>query len=156
MVWLLIKDKLKTQDRLKPWDLVVGSDGNVGVCPLCKTEPDSRSHLFFACPYATQVWIKAAKLIDIPIVSADWQVWVEHLIPFANRRVVRVVEAKLVIATYIYFIWQERNSRLFKTSSRTLDQLFQVIQSTVRLKLLSVKFKDLSQVRRLKKLWSIS
>ncbi|GKC11904.1 CASP-like protein 4A3 [Tanacetum coccineum] len=43
-LWLVVKQKLKTQDRVTWWD-VLGSLPSV--CPLCEVVPDSHNHLFF-------------------------------------------------------------------------------------------------------------
>ncbi|GJZ78974.1 ycf3-interacting protein 1, chloroplastic [Tanacetum coccineum] len=51
------------------------------------------------------------------------------------------VVTKLVIATTAYFIWQERNWRLFKNKKRSSKQVFDAIFIVVRLKLLSSRFK---------------
>ncbi|GJT75663.1 hypothetical protein Tco_1042388, partial [Tanacetum coccineum] len=61
-------------------------------CPLCEATPDSHEHLFFICPFANSVWSRMK------------------------------VKAGLVVAASAYFIWQERNWRLFKKSKRSIDQ----------------------------------
>ncbi|GJZ43371.1 hypothetical protein Tco_0590626 [Tanacetum coccineum] len=61
--------------------------------------------------------------------------------PYANRKTTRCVIAKLVLAASVYFIWQERNGRLFKNNKRTVKQVIDSIFSSVRLKLLSCCFK---------------
>nr|GEU61661.1 RNA-directed DNA polymerase, eukaryota, reverse transcriptase zinc-binding domain protein [Tanacetum cinerariifolium] len=53
----------------------------------------------------------------------------------------RSIIAKLVMAASAYFIWQERNGRLFKKSKKSVNQIIKVIFSSVRLKLLSCRFK---------------
>lgn len=52
---------------------------------------------------------------------------------------------RLVFGASVYFVWQERNNRLFKKGARSCEQLFQVVYNTVRLKLMSIRlsfFKD--------------
>ncbi|GJU18478.1 hypothetical protein Tco_1146444 [Tanacetum coccineum] len=46
-MWLVIKEKLKTQDRLWQWDVSPSIDLNLLKCPLCEMVPDSHSHLLF-------------------------------------------------------------------------------------------------------------
>ncbi|GKC44954.1 putative reverse transcriptase domain-containing protein, partial [Tanacetum coccineum] len=50
-------------------------------------------------------------------------------------------EGKLVVAAVAYFIWQERNRRLFKKSKRSAKEVIGCIMASVRLKLLSCHFK---------------
>nr|XP_043639238.1 uncharacterized protein LOC122610307 [Erigeron canadensis] len=45
-LWLVCNQKLKTQDRLRSWD-VHASSLVLQVCPFRETEPDSYKHLFF-------------------------------------------------------------------------------------------------------------
>nr|GEU49764.1 retrotransposon Gag domain, retroviral aspartyl protease [Tanacetum cinerariifolium] len=66
----------------------------------------------------------------------------------------RSVIAKLVMAVMAYFVWQERNVRLFKNSKRSVNQVIEVIFSSVRLKLLSCrlkKSKDADHLSRIEK-----
>ena len=46
-LWLVMRRRLKTQDRLRPWD--VGEDVDLGAlrCPLCNMQQDTHEHLFF-------------------------------------------------------------------------------------------------------------
>ncbi|GJR79212.1 reverse transcriptase domain, reverse transcriptase zinc-binding domain protein [Tanacetum coccineum] len=55
-LWLVMKKRLKTQDRLRQWD--VGNDVDLSLlrCPLCKSQQDSHEHLFFECAYSSSVW----------------------------------------------------------------------------------------------------
>ncbi|XP_071700514.1 uncharacterized protein [Rutidosis leptorrhynchoides] len=52
--------------------------------------------------------------------------------PFAIRNVARIVVIKLLFAASIYYVWQERNRRLFKKGNRSAMQLYETIYSTVR------------------------
>nr|GEU68754.1 hypothetical protein [Tanacetum cinerariifolium] len=55
-MWLVAKQKLKTQDRMRQWDVRSSIDFNLLKYPLCDVVPDSHSHLFFECPFSIQVW----------------------------------------------------------------------------------------------------
>ncbi|GKE95401.1 reverse transcriptase domain, reverse transcriptase zinc-binding domain protein, partial [Tanacetum coccineum] len=46
-IWLLMCLKLKTQDKLRQWDVGESVYLNLLQCPLCKDVPDSHEHLFF-------------------------------------------------------------------------------------------------------------
>ncbi|GKC29433.1 hypothetical protein Tco_1036727 [Tanacetum coccineum] len=47
----------------------------------------------------------------------------------------------MVLGASVYFIWQERNVRLFENKFRTVDVVFNLIVNIVRLKLLSLNVK---------------
>ena len=66
------------------------------------------------------------------------------LIPISRGRSAQSIIARIVLAATAYFIWMERNHRLFNKKSSTVDQLVQAISSTVRLKLVTFRFKKMS------------
>ncbi|GJY03689.1 reverse transcriptase domain, reverse transcriptase zinc-binding domain protein [Tanacetum coccineum] len=77
----------------------------------------------------------------VPNMPSSLDLIMDILKPISRKRSARNVIVKLVFAASCYFIWQERNNRLFKNIKRSEDQVIEVIKSTVRLKLLSCKFK---------------
>ena len=80
---------------------------------------------------------------------------VDSFIPISKKRSARSVIAKLVFAAASYFIWQERNYRLFKNQKRSKDQVVDVIKSTVLLKLLTCRFKKTTQMEAFLHLWKL-
>ncbi|GKF34696.1 hypothetical protein Tco_0107896 [Tanacetum coccineum] len=52
--------------------------------------------------------------------------------------------SRLLLGAISYYIWSERNPRLFMKKASTVPQIVQVITSMVRLKLVTFKFKKLS------------
>ncbi|GJX33497.1 hypothetical protein Tco_0243352 [Tanacetum coccineum] len=106
-------------DRVSIWDYsnVLGS-----TCPLCEATPDSHEHLFFICPFANSVWSRMKVKAGLGRVSHNIYDIVDHFGGIARRKTTHVVIAKLVVAASAYFIWQERNWRLFKKSKRSIDQ----------------------------------
>ena len=78
------------------------------------------------------------------------------LILTAKSRSVRSVVSKLLFAASTYVIWQERNNRIFKKVKRSEDQVVDFIKSTVRLKLLTCRFKKTSNVIDLVRVWKLS
>ncbi|GJU82517.1 putative reverse transcriptase domain-containing protein, partial [Tanacetum coccineum] len=89
-------------------------------------------------------------------VSPSMDAILNAIIPFARRRSSRSVIAKLVVAATAYFIWQERNYRLFKKMKRSKEQLVDCISSSIRLKLLSCRFKSSRDGLALLRHWKIS
>ncbi|GJV97940.1 hypothetical protein Tco_1549517 [Tanacetum coccineum] len=114
-------------------------------CSLCEAIPDSHEHLLFMCPFSNDVWDHMKKLAGLDRVVHDVYAIIHHIGPKAKRRSSHIVIAKLVVAASAYFIWQERNWRLFKKSKRTVNQIIECIKSAVRLKLLSCSFKRSSE-----------
>ena len=63
-----------------------------------------------------------------------------------NRRNIWLIVRKIVFPATVYFIWQERNMRLFGGFSRTVDELFKTIVEAVRLRIMGLKLKITSDV----------
>ena len=97
-----------------------------------------------------QVWLSVHDRSVMYVIPPIMDVVVSHLISFYKGRFVVSVISRLIIAVTTYYIWQERNNRLFKNKSRSAAQLVEVIVSTFRLKLGSFRFQKVSpRARRL-------
>ncbi|GJS41812.1 hypothetical protein Tco_0566855 [Tanacetum coccineum] len=120
------KRKLKTQDLIPAWDVSLDLGGLI--------------RFFFAGLDNSQPNIYS-------IINA--------LLPIVKRRTTNCVIAKLVVAASAYFVWQERNWRLFQKGKRTIDQVVDCIKSVVRLKLLSCKMRKSKSGERLARLWDL-
>ncbi|GJY65054.1 ribonuclease H-like domain-containing protein [Tanacetum coccineum] len=94
----------------------VSSNHNLAslVSPLCESQPDSHDHLFFGCRVSSWIWDQLNPYMCILNLPPALNDIVEFLIPFAKMKSIRIVICKLVFAVACYFIWQERNFRIFK------------------------------------------
>ena len=52
LIWLLIGEKLKTQDKIHAWEIVDSVNLEDMRCPLCNLQRDSHSHLLFECIFS--------------------------------------------------------------------------------------------------------
>ncbi|GJU55394.1 reverse transcriptase domain, reverse transcriptase zinc-binding domain protein, partial [Tanacetum coccineum] len=121
-MWLVIKEKLKTQDRLRQWDVGPSIDLNLLRCPLCEMVPDSHSHLFFECSFASQVWFQVRAFTGMSSVSPRLVDVLTFLIPTKGSSVSNVI-SQIVLAAMTYCLWNEQNSRLFKNKKSTTNQI---------------------------------
>ncbi|GJR15499.1 hypothetical protein Tco_0798151 [Tanacetum coccineum] len=80
-------------------------------------------------------------LTSLNQVSASFASIMSHLVPISKRRHARSVIVKILVVACSYYIWQERNWRLFRNQKRPVAQLIECIKSSVRLKLLTCRFK---------------
>nr|GEU65637.1 hypothetical protein [Tanacetum cinerariifolium] len=62
---------------------------------------------------------------------------------------------QLTLAVVAYFVWQERNLRLFKGSKRSIKEVVDCVISFVRLKLLSCRFKKSKDAVLFSRLWEL-
>ncbi|GKD06107.1 hypothetical protein Tco_1181081 [Tanacetum coccineum] len=126
-LWPVIKRKLKTKENLRQWDISSN----------------------------TNVWNQVKIYAGLPNVSSSLNAITDHIIPMSKKKNARSVIAKLVFAASTYFIWQERNNRLFKSQKRSHSQIIECIISTVRLKLLTCKFKRTKNMMSFTHLWKL-
>lgn len=80
---------------------------------------------------------------------------IRYITRIAKLKTMRSIVSKLVFAATCYFIWQERNKRLFTKEKRTCDHIIEVIRNTVRLKLVTCRFKKTNNVKNLLQLWRV-
>ncbi|GJS94368.1 hypothetical protein Tco_0801336 [Tanacetum coccineum] len=111
-MWLIMRRRLKTQDNLKRWDNV-----------------DARNN-------------KLRSLAGLTNANPSMDSIIQLILPFAGRKSSRSVISKLVLAAAAYFLWQERNNRLFRKEKRSIDQVVDCIINSVRLKLVSCRWKS--------------
>ncbi|GJX39518.1 reverse transcriptase domain, reverse transcriptase zinc-binding domain protein [Tanacetum coccineum] len=114
-LWLIMRKRLKTQDRLRQWD--VGNDVDLNPC---KTQKDSHEHLFFVCPYSAAIRNNILKVADLPSISPIWADILNWLLPISKRNNVTSIHGK---------------------GDRNPAQVTQMIVNVVRLKLASIRFK---------------
>ncbi|GKD02269.1 retrovirus-related pol polyprotein from transposon TNT 1-94 [Tanacetum coccineum] len=147
--------KLKTQDLLRSWDVNNSTMVDQPLCPLYKAQPDSHEHLFFECSFSSRVWDRLKVFTGMPNIPSDLNDIVECIKPVASSHSIRSVVCKLVFSASCYFIWQERNGRLFKKIKRSQDQIFELIKTNVRIKLLTCSFKKTSRDQQLVDIWKL-
>ena len=66
--WLALQDRIWTADRLakRGWP-------NCDLCPLCKREQESGSHLFFKCRFSRRLWSLVIDKYHVPdFVISTW------------------------------------------------------------------------------------
>ncbi|GJR80295.1 integrase, catalytic region, zinc finger, CCHC-type containing protein [Tanacetum coccineum] len=101
------------------------------------------------------VWEHLQQFTYISNISSDLNSIVGFITPLAKMRTIRSVIFKLVFAASSYFIWQERNNRLFNKTKRTHDQLIEIVKNNVRLKLLTCSFKKTANGQLLFDIWKL-
>ncbi|GJU43577.1 hypothetical protein Tco_1200843 [Tanacetum coccineum] len=130
-------------------DVGVDVDLNMIRCPLCESQKDSHAHLFFECPFSAQVWSSVRQLAGMDLIQPVLSDIMLFLQPMENCRTVISIIGRLILVASSYFIWLERNNRIFKKVKKHPEEIKNMIMVTVRLKLLTFKFKNSVKVNRL-------
>nr|GEU29256.1 hypothetical protein [Tanacetum cinerariifolium] len=132
-----------------------GTDLNHLSYALCSSQADSHEHLFYECSFSSKVCCSIRHLAAMDNVSPNFQDIVSFLQPIATKRTAISIIGRLLFAASSYFLWIERNNRLFKGLKRSPEDVRDIILVTVRLKLLSFKFKNRDKVKKLLSSWNM-
>ncbi|GKD67777.1 hypothetical protein Tco_1321867 [Tanacetum coccineum] len=146
---------LKTQDIMRQWDVGVGTNLNLLRCALCDSQPDSHAHLFFECLFSSKVWLYVRELAGMELIPPIMHDIISYLQPISKKRMALSILGKLILAVSSYFIWLEHNNRVFKQVKKSPEDIRDNIMVTVRLKLLTFRFKDTSMVNQLLERWKM-
>ncbi|KAK1440858.1 hypothetical protein QVD17_06690 [Tagetes erecta] len=154
IMWLIMREKLLTQDKILGWNISRRKNMNMMCCLLCYADFDSHNHLFFECQFSSQVWLKTRRYAGLMSISPEWTSIKQWMILAQSKSIVNIV-GKLVIAASTYHVWQERNNRLFKNQTRPPNIVVDLVFSTVRYKLMGIRFKMSPRVRAVLEDWKI-
>lgn len=88
-------------------------------------------------------------------VQEKWDDVAEWMIQKRKSKSARRVIGKLLVAAKAYFIWQERNMRLQSNKSRPVEKISDIIATTVRLKLVTMRFKNTKLANRMVEEWNL-
>ncbi|GJS75909.1 RNA-directed DNA polymerase, eukaryota, reverse transcriptase zinc-binding domain protein [Tanacetum coccineum] len=72
-----------------------------------------------------------------------------------NNKNIWSIVRKLVFGAVVYFIWQERNKRIFQEEKREEKTLVQIIKETVWLRLAGLVVKDSKTIKEVEDRWSV-
>ncbi|KAK9048398.1 hypothetical protein SSX86_032639 [Deinandra increscens subsp. villosa] len=125
-------------------------------CPLCYANFDSIDHLFFRCSYSASVWSTIRTKLGLGDINHVWTDIILKLCAVAGSKSFESIVARIGVAAASYYVWQERNNRLFRNQTRPPDVLAGIILGVTRLRLVSLTYKrSLNVAVKLAK-WNIS
>lgn len=110
ILWLASLGRLHTMDRLSSHSVITSF-----LCVLCSSATETHDHLFFSCDFLSYVWreVTTRTLTTWPTLS--WLPLLQWAILHLRRKGdFRHLLSRLVLSTTIYFLWFERNNRVFR------------------------------------------
>ncbi|GKE63548.1 RNA-directed DNA polymerase, eukaryota, reverse transcriptase zinc-binding domain protein [Tanacetum coccineum] len=146
---MAVQGGLLTQDRIMKW-----KPNAVLECPLCEECHDSQYHLFFKCKFSEKIW-KNSQTKLCRKYSMNWQYVIDEMSYLKKSKNIWCIVSKLVCGAVVYYLWSERNSRLFGGKKKTKDALCLEIEDTIRLNMMNVKVKESAAVRHVEDQWKI-
>ncbi|XP_024976218.1 uncharacterized protein LOC112514118 [Cynara cardunculus var. scolymus] len=105
-----------------PWHKAVWFPGHIPKHAFC----------LWLCPYAREVWDSILHVMALTDMPSTWDLFMKT-ISDSNHRPNRLNQ-KLAVAASVYYIWQDRNRRLFTGESRTYLQLVKVIVDAISMR----------------------
>eukprot|EP00253_Pinus_taeda_P007926 PITA_07926 len=133
--WLVRKGKILTWDRI----IKRGFQGP-SRCSLCNGEAENQEHLLNRCPFAEHIWEKIRGLFgktmrDQTNISLTIRQWGTG--QFQSKVIRRIWS--LAIGFAIWFIWKERNKRIFRGQNSRPEKVWEEISKEIRETVLSEK-----------------
>ncbi|XP_039029330.1 uncharacterized protein LOC120163460 [Hibiscus syriacus] len=127
ITWFAILDRLPTRERLIRMGITI-----VGSCTLCNDALETRNYLFADCAMDATLWngILNLSLLAKPHMSWDNKLaWASST--WKGKSLLTTI-MKIAWCSFIYFVWEERNRRLFQGRDRTIEDLLNSIKEIVR------------------------
>ncbi|GJT68149.1 RNA-directed DNA polymerase, eukaryota, reverse transcriptase zinc-binding domain protein [Tanacetum coccineum] len=149
VTWLAIQNSLMTQDKLKVW-----RPNEDFKCALCSKCSDSHNHLFFLCDFSKEVWNDLIKMLNVRLPERWDQIVIEMKNLPLNKNIWSIVR-RIVYNVAVYYIWQERNKRIFQNEKRDKETIVKIVKENVMMKLLGLKVKESKTVKEVEEKWKI-
>jgi hypothetical protein len=128
-LWLVLHGRCRTSERLQQHGLA-----NHGNCALCAQEPESLDHLLLHCVYSREIWFcifrRRGWLTLLPTDQDSTIAWW-----LASRKRISKVCRPLfdsVFALVVWRLWNERNERIFRSTTSLPHRLVDKISDELR------------------------
>jgi hypothetical protein len=110
-MWLASIGRLRMMDRLH---------GRVTstTCILCGIHMETHDHLFFECHYTNLVWTSICHKANMHWPHQPWTqllYWTASY--YKQRNDSEHMIARILLSTAVYFLWFERNNRVFTNTA---------------------------------------
>ena len=127
ILWLASLGRLRTMDRLH------GITTNA-FCILCGLHVETHEHLFFECTYTGSVWVSVCQRANMHWPCKPWMQFLQWAAAHYNKKnAIDHLIARLLLSTTVYFLWYERNNRVFANNAQpyqlTTESIFQHIRT---------------------------
>ncbi|XP_019253947.1 PREDICTED: uncharacterized protein LOC109232647 [Nicotiana attenuata] len=121
---MAILGKLATRDRLVRWGIT-----NELLCPMCNVEEENMECLFFKCTYTATIWEKLIQWMNVNRRPMELSQEIEWACNNVRGRSANAEIYRIALASCVYYVWQERNHRIFRAQLRPAGVLMkQIIQ----------------------------
>ena len=124
IVWLTVKSKLLTRDKLIYLDID-------RACVFYNSVKESNEHLFFNCQFWSSIWDHIKLWLGIRRDMSTIHNTLKWLKKEARRTSWRNKEKYIVFSCTVYCIWNARNRFIFEGQRSVVDDLVRKIKTHV-------------------------
>ncbi|GJY71769.1 hypothetical protein Tco_0475472 [Tanacetum coccineum] len=107
-------------------------------CPLCELCNDSHEHLFFKCNFSKEIWKEFIRRMKPQRRSFNWKEIIGLLADEYKDRSVHSVVGRLMFGAYVYYMWRERNKRIFTKEKRNVETMIEINEDSVKIRMISL------------------
>ncbi|XP_028064890.1 uncharacterized protein LOC114267988 [Camellia sinensis] len=133
VVWMAIYGRLNTSDRLQLFGISSSS-----TCPFCLDYDESRPHLFFDCNFTYRIWHAMQSKCNVQWQKVPWP----EIVTIVNReskgKSMKSIITRLSFLCTVYYVWIERNNRIFNKEFKPVEVIIKSIVLMVRSRMLSI------------------
>jgi hypothetical protein len=126
ITWLVFQNRLATGDKLRKWNSEAWHS-----CVFCDEELETRDHLFFSCPFSSQIWCSLTKGLLHGRRISSWSLITPHLLD-TSRPYLHLFTLRYTFQATIHSLWRERNSRRHGGLAIPVTQLAKIIDKNIR------------------------
>ncbi|XP_074315249.1 uncharacterized protein LOC141651434 [Silene latifolia] len=121
----------------------------VNRCVLCHCQAESHRHVFFRCSFSQELWRALLQWMNNSGRSDDLRTELKWIVNARGRKHWKIEWRKSCLAAAVYFLWKERNMRIFVGQEYTVRQIVSQIKFVTKIKLscMSVSRCPLREVR---------
>ena len=125
-------------------------------CILCKSAAKTKDHLFYGCAFLKQIWKEVLNLSTYSRDPSDWDEELQRTIQRTKGKNLKAIILRIAWNTAIYFIWTERNRRIYQDKERTRMQVMEMIKEVIRIRLIGLKNVKLDSINfSLYRVWNL-
>ena len=116
IVWLCAKSRILTKDRIK----YLETDG---ICTLCERDYETAQHLFFGCPFTSEIWKQIRGWLGIDRSMSTIHSALKWFKKDHRGNSWQNTAKKSAFACTVYQIWNARNRRIFENEPALADAI---------------------------------
>ncbi|KAK4733533.1 hypothetical protein R3W88_007794 [Solanum pinnatisectum] len=124
--WIVMYRRILTRDRLAKMGICQEKE-----CLLCRSEPESINHLFFACEFSKECLKGVLEWLKIGIKNTNIDGLWRRITRKAKGMISRSL-IKAIIALLIYHIWRARNGALWNKAVTRPAKILKMIKEESR------------------------